>query len=178
MPDATVLLSEDHKAVSALFSKVEGQRHPDPATVDKIVKELSIHDAIEKEYLYPLVTDKLAGGAGLASHSLEEHSAVAETLNDIDTSPADSPNRAGLLVRLIALVRTHVHEEETKIFPAMRTTMTPLQLDKLGDSLLKAKATAPTRPHPHAPNSGVGAHVAGTVAAPIDKARDKIAGRG
>ena len=129
-------------------------------------------------YLYPLVTDELADGAGLASHSLEEHSAVAETLNEIDTSPADSPNRAGLLVRLIALVRTHVHEEETKIFPAMRMTMTPQQLDKLGDSLLKAKATAPTRPHPHAPSSGVGAHVAGTVAAPIDKVRDKIAGRG
>ena len=49
MPDATVLLSEDHKAVSALFSKVEGQQNPDPTTVDKIIKELSIHDAIEKQ---------------------------------------------------------------------------------------------------------------------------------
>jgi hypothetical protein len=75
---------------------------------------------------------------------------------------------------LIELVRTHVHEEESQIFPALQAAMSPAELDNLGEVLATAKAVAPTRPHPLAPSGGLGTMVAGALSAPLDKVRDIV----
>ena len=177
MPDAITVLTADHRTVESLFSKVEGQANPKTDVVNEIVKELSIHDAIEKEYLYPTVRDKVSSGNGMADHSIEEHDNVAETLLAIDKADAGSGEQAQLLTQLIQMVTSHVEEEEQQIFPAMRTSMSQTELDELGDKLKTAKKTAPTRPHPHAPSEGLGTKVAGAMSAPLDKARDAASGR-
>lgn len=177
MADAITVLTTDHREVESLFSQVEGAATPGEQVVNNIVKELSIHDAIEKEYLYPVVREKLSSGRGLADHSIEEHDKVAETLLGIDKAKTGSSEQTQLLSQLIRMVRSHVQEEEQQIFPAMRTSMSQSELDELGQKLETAKKTAPTRPHPHAPSEGLGTKVAGAVAAPMDKARDAMQGR-
>lgn len=177
MADAITILTADHREVEALFSQVEAKATPDEQVVNRIIRELSIHDAIEKEYLYPTVREKLSAGGGLADHSLEEHDKVAETLVAIDKADHGSGEQVQLLTQLISMVNRHVQEEEQQIFPAMRTSMSQSELDELGKKLETAKKTAPTRPHPHAPSEGLGTKVAGAMAAPLDKARDAMQGR-
>lgn len=174
MPDAIELLQSDHRAVERLFAELAREQKPPSALVNAIVKELSIHDAIEKEHLYPIVRDRLPRGNEAAEQCFDAHDSIGLTLAEIDRRPVDDPALGGLLDMLIATVRTHVAEEEEEIFPVLRIKMAPEELDELGDTLESAKAKAPTRPHPHAPNSGVGARLAAAAAAPLDKLRDAI----
>jgi len=170
--DAIQVLTDDHREVEGLFQKVEGGATGKKDVVAKIVRELSIHDAIEREYLYPAVKKYIPNqGEHLAEHSLDEHEKVARLLADIED--ADDTIRQGELLReLIPDVKSHVKEEEGQIFPGLRSAMSASELAELGSKLEEAKAKAPTHPHPHAPRSGVGAKIAGAAAATMDKARD------
>lgn len=179
MTDVISVLTKDHREVEDMFAKVEGSPNPDPKVIDQIVKELSKHDAVERQFLYPAVREHIkSGGDGLADESIESHDLTAETLLAIEKSEPGSPERAQHLTALIGMVKSHVQEEEEQIFPAMQKTMSKQQLDELGEKIDKAKDTAPTRPHPHAPSEGLGAKVAGAASAPLDKARDAASGRG
>lgn len=170
--DAIEVLTTDHREVERLFEQVQSESAGKEQTVEKIVRELSIHDAIERELLYPAVKDKLSsGGERLAEHSLDEHEEVAALLAEIE-STEDQAQRDSLLQRVISDVKRHVAEEEQQIFPQLRSTMGQEELAELGSKLEQAKGRAPTHPHPHAPRSGLGAKVAGAGAAAMDKARD------
>ena len=46
----------------------------------------------------------------------------------------------------------------------------------LREAFEKARDKAPTHPHPHAPSTPPANVVAGAVAAPVDKVRDKLSG--
>lgn len=58
-----------------------------------------------------------------------------------------------LLTGLIQDIRSHIGREETELFPRLRNACTTAELVALGDSLAEAKRTAPTRPHPTAPDT-------------------------
>lgn len=168
--NAIDLLMTDHREVEGLFSKAQAGS-PAKDVVEKIVRELSIHDAIERELLYPLVREKIPSeGERLAEHSLDEHETVARLLADIEK--ANDSERRSLLTELMSDVKEHVAEEESKIFPKLRTVTTESELMELGEKLADAKKRAPTHPHPHAPRSGAGAKVAGMAAGVMDKMRD------
>ncbi|HLH47611.1 MAG TPA: hypothetical protein VKV25_10650, partial [Acidimicrobiales bacterium] len=51
------------------------------------------------------------------------------------------------------------------------------ELQELGEQIERAKAAAPTHPHPQSPNTGAGATIAGAAAGLMDKAKDAITGR-
>lgn len=174
MPNAIALLTADHRAVEELFGKVEGKKKPDQDAVDRIVKELSIHDAIEKQLLYPEVRSHTDHGGDVADHSEDVHDDVARILLQIDKSDNGSEEQVGSLTEVIRLVRAHVEEEESSIFPALKSSLSSTDLDKLGERLSTAKTVAPTRPHPHAPSEGLGTAVAGVMSAPLDKIKDAV----
>jgi hemerythrin superfamily protein len=171
--DAIEVLEKDHREVESLFEEVKAGSGGKDDVVEQIVRELSVHDAIERELLYPAVRDRIASheGEGLAEHSLDEHEEVAELLSQIESTD-DTTQRDVLLQRLIANVADHVGEEENEIFPQLRQAMSEAELTELGSKLEAAKGRAPTHPHPHAPRSGVGAKVGGGAAAAMDKVRD------
>jgi len=73
---------------------------------------------------------------------------------------------------LIESVRRHVKEEEKELFPAVSKGCSRAYLDELGESLAKAKQSAPTHPHPRSPDEPPDNIVAATGAAMVDKARD------
>ncbi|HET9690685.1 MAG TPA: hemerythrin domain-containing protein [Acidimicrobiales bacterium] len=177
MTDAITVLTTDHRAVDGLFSQIEGQDAPDQDLLDRIVKELSIHDAIEREHLYPVLRERLPDGDRWSDRSVDEHNEIATTLVKVDKRPSGTEGLATLLASLISEVRTHVQEEEGEIFPALRAALSQTELDDLGATLEKAKTSAPTRPHPHAPDEGTGTKVAGAVSAPLDRLRDAAQGR-
>jgi hemerythrin-like domain-containing protein len=169
--DAIDLLIGDHRRVEALFVQAEIDATRD-AAIKEIVKELSIHAAIEEQVFYPALRKELPDGDQLADHAIEEHQEVKEILVQLDKGAgAETPS---LVSRLITSVREHVREEESHLFRSIRDTVKQEQLLKMGEAMATAKKTAPTRPHPHAPTTPPGNVIAGTAAGLVDRARDAL----
>jgi hemerythrin superfamily protein len=173
--NAVHLLRQDHREAEQLFARIEagGGAGPDDA-VQEVVRELSVHAAIEEQVLYPAVREKLDGGDELADHAIEEHQAVKELLAEIDGSDDGTGERRSLLARLMMEVRSHVEEEEADLFPKLQAAFGPQEQQELGQAMAEAKRMAPTRPHPKAPSTPPGNVVAGAAAAVVDKARDAL----
>jgi len=176
--DAITLLTNDHRKVEALFKDYEFATDPQlkKDLVDQMVKELSIHAAIEEGSFYPKVRD-MAHAESLVDESLEEHQQVKETLAKLDGMEPTNVEFSSLVTLLMEDIKHHVSEEEGELFPKARMSMPAGELDKIGTEMEKMKATAPTHPHPHAPNEGMGAKVAGMAAGAMDRARDAAGGR-
>ena len=175
--DGLDFLVAEHARIDGLFREMERHGPGDEGLVDRIVRELAIHDSIERQYLYPLARRRLQDGNDIYDHSLAEHGRVASVLGAIDRRPAGDAHRAELLAELPVLVRTHVAEEETGILPALRAHLAPEEVQELGRQLSDAHRHAPTRPHAHTAGAGLGARMSRLVAGPLDRTRDAISGR-
>jgi hemerythrin superfamily protein len=99
--DAITVLKEDHELVRRLFAGFG--RTTDRAVktrerlTRRLVKELSIHAAIEEQILYPRVREAVKKGDELADHALEEHQEAKELLDRIDGMAGDDPELAPLV---------------------------------------------------------------------------------
>jgi len=175
--DAISVLKDDHKVVRRLFK--EFGRTTDRAVktrqrlARRLVKELSVHAAIEEQILYPRVRDVLKKGDRLADHAIEEHQEAKELLDRIDGMAGDDPELAAVVQQLSESVLHHVKEEEGDLFKQLRGAVGRKDLVQWGEDLKSAKKSAPTRPHPHAPNQPPANAVVGVAAGVVDRARDK-----
>ena len=178
MPDAIVLLKNDHREVEKLFKKFEklgdGAHTAKRAVVDQIIEELSVHAAIEEQHFYPAVRDADPEVEDDVLEGLEEHHIVKWVLSELqDLDPRNERFDAKVTV-LIENVRHHVEEEEGEMFPAVRQVMGRKALQELGELMEKAKTVAPVRPHPKGPDEPPGNLVAGPASAAVDAVRDKV----
>ncbi len=151
--NAVQLLVQDHQEVEAFFSQIEaaGGAASDEV-VEQVVRELSIHAAIEEQVFYPAVQDASAEAEDTLLEALEEHHVAKLTLNELEKMAPDDKRFDAKVRVLIESVRHHVQEEEDELFPKVREAMTNEQLNDLGELLEKTKETAPTRPHPFMPD--------------------------
>jgi hemerythrin superfamily protein len=174
--DAITILRDDHRAVDDLFKKFEalGERAKKSkrAIVDKIVRELSIHAAIEEQLLYPVVRERLPDKDEMALEALEEHLLVKIELSALQRMSPDHERYDAKVTVLAEVVRHHVKEEEKEMFPALRQVLSRTELRDLGEALQVAKKSAPTRPHPLSPDEPPGNVVVGAAAALVDRALD------
>ena len=67
---------------------------------------------------------------------------------------------------------------EQNLFPMLRASCSPEALDRLGDKVRQAKKTAPTRPHPSAPDKPPANKLLAPGAGMVDRVRDALSGRG
>ena len=174
--DAITLLKQDHKAMRSLFRQFEKAGDNAAKTkrdvVDRIIKELSIHAAIEEQLFYPAVRAAVPDVEENVLESLEEHHVVKWTMSELeDMEPSHERFDAKVTV-LLESVRHHMEEEETDFFPKVRDGLGRKFLADLGDAMEKAKKTAPTRPHPRSPDEPPGVVVAGLAAGILDRARE------
>ncbi|CAN5187745.1 hypothetical protein BH18ACT4_BH18ACT4_03280 [soil metagenome] len=174
--DAITLLRDDHKAVEQLFKKFEkagpGAHKLRLDLVDKMIEELSVHATIEEQLFYPTIRANVEGAEDVTLESLEEHHVVKWVLSElVGMGPEDERFKAKVTV-MIENVRHHVEEEEGEMFPQVREAMGRKKLQELGQQMATAKATAPTRPHPRAPDTPPGNVAAGAAASVVDKTRD------
>jgi hemerythrin superfamily protein len=174
--DAISVLVDDHRTVEDLFKRFEktGDRafKTRADLVARMIRELSIHAAIEEQLFYPRV--RLAGQKveDEVLEGLEEHHVVKELLAEIEKLPPENERCEAKVTVLIENVRHHVDEEEGELFPALRSTMKRKDLQELAQAIEQAKKMAPTHPHPRAPDTPPGNLVAGAAAGAIDKAED------
>jgi hemerythrin superfamily protein len=176
--NAITLLKNDHKTVEDLFQRFEklGPRavKSKQDVVERIIRELSVHAAIEEMIFYPAIRQAVEDGEieDMVLESLEEHHIVKWVLSELDgMNPANERFDAKVTV-LTENVRHHVEEEEHDLFPQVSKRLGRPRLDELGEAMARLKKTAPTHPHPRSPDEPPGNLVVGAGAALVDKARD------
>ncbi len=175
--DAIAVLKADHGRVADLFDKFEGlgdRAHKTrEATVGKIIEELSVHAGIEEEVFYPAVRERFADkGDSQVLEALEEHHVVKLLLVELESMPSTSERYTAKVTVLREIVDHHVDEEEDELFKKVRQEFTRSELVQLGADLTAARDSAPTRPHPEAPDTPPGNVVANVVVAPLDAATE------
>jgi hypothetical protein len=85
----------------------------------------------------------------------------------------DDPELVPTVKKLTAAITEHVKEEEGDLFKQLRAAVGRKDLAEWGEELKTAKKTAPTRPHPHAPNKPPANALVGAAAGVVDRTRDK-----
>ena len=173
------LLEKDHQEVDELFRRVNLSEKPD--SIDEltrqIVHDLSVHAAVEEQFVYPLIRAKVEGGNAKADEAIEEHQQAKRLLADLEKLDAGSAEHGKAMQELIETIRHHVEEEEGEVFPELRASVDDGTLDKLGTLVEQAKKVVPTHPHPLVPGTATAQLVAGPWAATVDKVRDLLGGR-
>jgi hemerythrin superfamily protein len=179
--DAVDILVEDHRRIEDLFTRYEASTNADAQTrkalVDEMIRELSMHAAVEEQYFYPAVAKSVADGKDLVDESLHEHQEVKDVLAELDDMGADDSGFDERVHRLMREVRHHAGEEEDEILPKLREAVGESRMMEIGQQLEEAKKISPTRPHPNAPNAPPGNMVAGPIAATVDRIRDAVSDR-
>ncbi|HXH80534.1 hemerythrin domain-containing protein [Nocardioides sp.] len=148
--DAIVLLKEDHQEIKRVFRDFEGAGENAEVRkgklVDKMIELLTQHTYIENEVMYPRVRALLPDLEDDILESYEEHHVADVLIMELSTmSPSDERFDAKTTV-LIENVEHHIDEEEDEWFPKVRESLGRNQLQEIGEEMLEAKKTAPTRP--------------------------------
>jgi hypothetical protein len=144
----------------------------------QLIIDESGHEAIEEQYFWPAVRGRLPNGDQLADQAIGQEQQAKRVLARLDTMDPSDGDFDELLSEFIGAAREHIAFEESKVWPGLRAALTAQEADDLGDKLLKARQSAPTRPHPNTPASPGLLKTAGPAVSAADKLRDAATGRG
>lgn len=149
--DALDLLIADHNRVRGLFTRFQqaeeagrtGELRDLAATIRD---ELDVHTAIEEEIFYPEVRAASQEISDLVDEGLEEHHVAKVLLEEIGALDADDDAFVAKAKVLIENVEHHAGEEESELFPKVRTATTGDARADLGQRLdaRKGELGAPT----------------------------------
>jgi hemerythrin superfamily protein len=175
--DLIDVLVHDHREVDELFTELEAgtgdpKRRRDVA--DAVIAELVRHAEAEEAYVYPLARRVLPDGDKLADHELSEHQEAERTMKELEDLDAADPRFDTTVAQLIRVIRHHVQDEETDLFPRLRQHCTAEELRQLGGKVEAVKKFLPTRPHPAAPDTPPWNKILGPGAGLIDRVRDAV----
>jgi hemerythrin-like domain-containing protein len=174
-------LVTDHREVEQAFADYERGGLSDEQRrnlVDHIITELVRHSVAEEQHLYPVAREKLPDGDQIADKELEEHAEAEQLMKQLEGLDPTEPDFDRLTTKLIADIRHHVEEEERDLFPRLQQACSRKQLDELGDKIVSAKQSAPTRPHPSTPDRPPANRLLDPGIGLIDRMRDALSGRG
>ena len=150
--DGLDLLIADHNRVRGLFARFrDAHQNSDTPLMDelagKIFEELEVHTAIEEELFYPAVHDLSEELAEVVDEGVQEHHVVDVLIGEARMlNPGDSEWVAKLTV-LMESVEHHAEEEETELFPQVRSATDAATREEWAERFeaMKAQRSAPTR---------------------------------
>jgi hemerythrin superfamily protein len=134
MDDIIDMLVTEHRALEGLFADVEttSDRALRREVLEVAIASLREHATKEERFLYPVTRARVPSGDDLADHELREHADVDRIIDRImgleDTDPEFDP----LVTTMMTDLRRHVQEEETEIFPRLRSACPVETLRELG----------------------------------------------
>ncbi len=182
--DVVDVLTADHREFDRIFTELEGLRgrsEPEILTrkrelVDEVTIGLVKHSVAEETQVYPRVEKQIAKDE--AEHSKHEHAEAEETMKRLERMDPDDPGFDGAVAELIAEIRHHVQEEESRMFSELRANFSREELVEMAEKVESVKKIAPTRAHPMTPNEAGVRLAVGPVASLLDHLRDAVSGRG
>jgi hemerythrin superfamily protein len=175
--DIVKLLTQDHAEVNQLFGRFARSSKPETLKdlARKIIHELSVHAAVEEQFVYPVLRRKVDDGSGLADHAIDEHQEVKRLLADLEKLEPGDAEFTSKMDKVMAAVREHVSEEEGDVLPKLKAATDTELRDNLGTLVEKAKSVVPTHPHPLVPGTATAQLIAGPWASIVDRIRDLVA---
>jgi hypothetical protein len=132
-----------------LLTEIEGQADADDQLLGSVLREVSVHDAIERQYLHPAIRRRLPDGNARYQQLTSELGQIGRLAAKLDIYHFHDEARAAWVRELTVNIRNHIEQEEAAILPALPARMTHEELVDLGERLETATVKAPTRPHPH-----------------------------
>ncbi len=126
--NALDLLIADHNRVRGLFSQFKAaQENDDTATMSavalKIFEDLEVHTTIEEEIFYPAVRDANEDIAETVDEGVQEHHVVKLLMAELKQIEDGSDEWVAKMTVLIENVEHHAEEEESEMFPPLRSKM-------------------------------------------------------
>jgi hemerythrin superfamily protein len=118
--DAIDLLDEDHQILKELFEKFEAakDRRSKQPVIEKALKLLTVHAAIEEEIFYPALRNaKIEEMKPLLDEALEEHHVAKFLMAELKGMDEQEERYDAKFEVLAESVRHHIKEEESDMFP-------------------------------------------------------------
>ncbi len=178
--DVVDVLSADHREVEAIFVELESrQGTPEHRRqlADVMIAELIRHAIAEEAYVYPTARKALPDGDQVADHEISEHADAERTMKELESLDPSDPRFDQLLAHLTSTIRHHIQDEEGDLFPRLRAAVAREEMVELAGKVQSAKKTAPTRPHPAAPDRPPANKMLVPGAGLVDRLRDALSGR-
>jgi hemerythrin-like domain-containing protein len=177
--DVIDLLTTDHHEVLDLIERIKASDDVDERrdTADVVISELVRHSVAEEMFVYPAMRQHLPDGDEAVEHDTREHKELEVTMKRLEGVDAATPEFDELIAELETVLRDHVSDEETEQFPQLRAAIPHDELVRLAELVALAKRTAPTRPHPLAPNDALFHAVVGPGVGLVDRLRDALTKR-
>lgn len=143
--DATTLLTADHNRVRGMFARFEEAHSSDDKTAmieiaGKVFDELKVHTTIEEEIFYPAVQGLNDQIAETVTEGIEEHNVVDHLMEEMGLVEAGSEEWAAKMTVLIENVEHHAQEEESQLFPPVRSACDPKAMEDVAEQLEARKA--------------------------------------
>jgi hemerythrin superfamily protein len=141
--DALDLLIRDHRAVQRIFDAFEKADDHDldakGTLVRRACEELTVHAIIEEDLFYPAAKDALPDSDVVdVDEAYVEHFLVKTLIEKFTTLTPGAAGFDATFKVLTEMVRHHIEEEESELFPELRKAK--VDLESLGRKLMQRKA--------------------------------------
>jgi len=129
------------------------------------------HLSAEEQYLYPAARAALPDGDRLADAEVTADARLQEALRRLSVPAAEARDA------VVRALHGHVTRCEQRLFPALRAALDDTTLIRLGNRVVIAGESAPTRPHPGTPFTPPWNRLVEPAVGVLDKIRDGLTGR-
>lgn len=145
--NAIDLLKSQHREVSKLFSKIEKAETSEKTELfEEIADKLAVHAAIEEHHFYPAVKAKRT--EDILLESLEEHLGIKRVIADLMELDGEDETFDAKVKVLKEQVEHHVEEEETDLFPKVKSLFDKEQLEAIGQEMSAEQAELEEKGNP------------------------------
>jgi hemerythrin superfamily protein len=151
--NAIELLTKQHRTVEELFTKFQRSSRGKDSVAEQILREMTIHSAIEEQVLYPLTRKMVPALGDLVLRSLEEHTVVKWEIASLAMMDAKNERFVPKMNVLKELFMTHVEEEEHELFPKLQKELGSSKLDQMGQQLEQAQESLTSGRRPARPRA-------------------------
>ena len=141
--DALTLLKHDHDKVKSMLNKLDDTTERAEVTrtegLASLKEELTVHEAIEEEILYPALIE-FAKTKDITLEAYEEHHVVDTIMAELEQTPVGDETWAAKLTVMKENLEHHIEEEEDDMFKKARQVMDEADLEELGERMAARKA--------------------------------------
>ena len=171
--DIITLIKDDHDEFRHLLAQIETAAAEDRGELFRtLVAELARHEASEEAIVHPTLRDEAAGGQSVAEEVLEEENQAENLLARMEDMDPATPEFMDAFRSLRDDVVSHAEHEEREEHPKLREALSDSRRQEMAEGWTTLKERAPTRPHPHTPQTPEVRAAVGPIAGVFDRARD------
>ena len=140
--DALTMLKADHDKVKGMLDKLDETTERAEVTrtegLQALKQELTIHETIEEEILYPALKE-FSNTREITFEAYEEHHVVDTIMAELEQTPVDDEQWAAKLTVMKENLEHHIGEEEDEMFKQARQVMDEHELVALGERMAARK---------------------------------------